>query len=131
MSEEKILRFFHSELGQRLRRSPEVRREFKFSLPVSPELYTEGPSALKKPVPGGDSVLLQGVIDCFFLEDGEYVIVDFKTDAGIPPARAMAHYRPQLEAYAHAVARITGRPVRECVLYLFSTGETASLCPEA
>ncbi len=131
VSEEKILRFFHSELGQRLRRSPEVRREFKFSLPVSPELYTEGPSALKKPVPGGDSVLLQGVIDCFFLEDGEYVIVDFKTDAGTPPARAMAHYRPQLEAYAHAVARITGRPVRECVLYLFSTGETASLCPEA
>ncbi|MEA4824340.1 MAG: helicase-exonuclease AddAB subunit AddA [Clostridiaceae bacterium] len=127
---DKILRFFHSPLGERLRRSADIKREFKFSLPVSPTIYTEGPSALKKPE-GDDAILLQGVLDCCFLENGAYVIVDFKTDAATDKARALARYKPQLTAYAHALTRITGKPVRECVLYLFSTGETASYYPES
>ncbi len=127
---DKILRFFHSPLGERLRKSADIRRELKFSLPVSPDVYTDGLSALKKPE-GDDAILLQGVLDCCFLENGAYVIVDFKTDAATDKARALARYKPQLAAYAHALARVTGKPVRECVLYLFSTGETASFYPES
>ena len=126
---ERIRRFLLSPLGQRMRRSPVLRREFRFSLPVSPAAATEG--RLSAPAPGGDSVLLQGVVDCCFEENGEIVIVDFKTDAHITPAQALERYTPQLAAYAHAVYRITGQRVRECVLYLFSSGETASFTPVA
>ncbi len=118
---QRIVRFFHSELGQRLRRSPELRREFRFSVPVSAALHTHG--TLSPPAPGEDSILLQGVVDCCFTENGEWVIVDFKTDAAASAAQMRARYAPQLSAYAHAVARVTGRRVRECALYLFSTGE--------
>ncbi len=125
---ERIRRFLLSPLGQRMRRSPTLRREVRFSLPVSPAA-AEG--TLSSPAPGGDSVLLQGVVDCCFEENGEIVIVDFKTDARITPAQALERYTPQLAAYAHAVSRITGQRVRECVLYLFSSGETASFTPVA
>ena len=123
----RLVRFFLSPLGQRIRRAGTLLREFRFSLPVSPEAAAGG--ALAAPLPGGDSVLLQGVVDCCFAEDGAWVIVDFKTDALTAPGQALARYAPQLSAYAHAVTRITGLPVRECVLYLFSSGETASFTP--
>ena len=72
-----------------------------------------------------DAVLLQGVVDCFFEEDGELVVVDFKTDRiGRAQIEERAeHYRPQLEAYSMALMRVMGKKVREKVLYFFSVGE--------
>ena len=72
-----------------------------------------------------DAVLLQGVVDCFFEEDGELVVVDFKTDRiGRTQIEERAeHYRPQLEAYSMALMRVMGKKVREKVLYFFSVGE--------
>ena len=72
-----------------------------------------------------DAVLLQGVVDCFFEEDGELVGVDFKTDRiGRTQIEERAeHYRPQLEAYSMALMRVMGKKVREKVLYFFSVGE--------
>ena len=67
-------------------------------------------------------MLLQGVVDCCF-ETGEgLTVVDFKTDrvrGGALAARA-EEYRPQLEAYARALAEITGKPVARRVLWFFS-----------
>jgi hypothetical protein len=70
-------------------------------------------------------VLLQGVVDCFFEEDGELVVVDFKTDriGRAQIAERAEHYRPQLEAYSMALMRVMGKKVREKVLYFFSVGE--------
>jgi len=123
----KLTRFFLSPLGQRLRQSRELHREFKFSLEVDPAVRTDGADALRKP--DGDSILLQGVIDCFFLEDDGWVVVDFKTDYVRPGSKGVLadRYRPQLQAYAHSLSRATGMPVREAVLYLFSTGEALSV----
>ena len=64
--------------------------------------------------------LLQGVIDCCFIERGAWVLVDYKTDANA--AGAIERHRPQLELYAQALAGITGLPVRERVLYLVRAG---------
>ena len=72
----------------------------------------------------GEQVLLQGVVDCFFEEDGQLVLLDFKTDrvrAGEEEAAA-AGYREQLEAYAYALRRITGKPVREKAVFFLRTG---------
>ena len=69
--------------------------------------------------------LLQGVVDCFFEEDGALVVVDFKTDRIAPDALAerAEHYRPQLEAYSLALAQVIGKPVKEKILYFLRRGE--------
>jgi ATP-dependent helicase/nuclease subunit A len=76
-----------------------------------------------------DEVLLQGVVDCFFEEDGALVVVDFKTDR---ITREQLHeraeqYRPQLEAYAAALERVMERPVREKILCFLHLGEEVAL----
>jgi ATP-dependent exoDNAse (exonuclease V) beta subunit len=70
----------------------------------------------------GDRIL-EGVIDLLYRDnDGELVIVDYKTDA-VPAAALDArvdYYRPQMAAYALAIQAATGQPVDRCVL-LFLT----------
>ena len=66
--------------------------------------------------------LLQGVIDCCFMEKGSLVLVDYKTDSASDVPGAMARHRPQLEIYAEALAEITGIPVAQRVLYLVRAG---------
>ena len=113
-----IVRFLRSDLAARIRKNAQtVRREYRFSLlrPVRDFATLDA----------DDAVLLQGVVDCFFEEDGELVVVDFKTDRiGRTQIEERAeHYRPQLEAYSMALMRVMGKKVREKVLYFFSVGE--------
>jgi len=110
---QKITRFFESEIGKRVLKAENVMREFKFSL-LSPaeEYFPEG---------GDDKILLQGIIDCFFEENGELIVVDFKTDrvtADTLEERA-ALYAPQLEAYSNALERITTKRVKDRIIYFF------------
>ena len=72
--------------------------------------------------------MLQGVVDCFWQEADEIVILDFKTDYidGDLQIKA-AHYAPQLRAYAQALSRIYGLSVRKCILYFFSAGQAVEI----
>ena len=112
---EKLLRVFEGPLGARIRGAERVLREFKFSILTPAERYY--------PEAAGERVLLQGVTDCCLFRDGGVSVVDFKTDRVSPGGEAAAgeRYRPQLEAYAEALSRIFGCPVREKLLYFFST----------
>ena len=67
--------------------------------------------------------MLQGVVDCFWIEDGGIVLVDFKTDRTPDgPAAKAAQYAPQLHAYAGALSRMYRLPVKEQILYFFDCG---------
>ena len=83
---------------------------------ASGRLWREVPVAT--PIGSGS---LHGFIDLLFDEPDGLVVVDYKTDAvtaGEAPD-AVARYRLQGGAYAHAVREVTGRPVKEVVfLYL-------------
>jgi ATP-dependent helicase/nuclease subunit A len=72
--------------------------------------------------------IAEGRIDLLFVEDGELVIVDFKTDSvsGAEIDRRAAHYRNQTLVYAWAAQRATGMPVREVVLLFATPGEERS-----
>ncbi len=110
----KIWNFFAGPLGQRLRRSNSLLREFKFSLLAPAEMFFKGA--------GEDQLMLQGVVDCCFEEDGQLVLVDFKTDnvsAPQVPTRAQS-YKTQMEIYSYALQRITGKTVKQRILYFFS-----------
>jgi ATP-dependent helicase/nuclease subunit A len=63
--------------------------------------------------------LQRGAIDLVFREASGWVIVDYKTDrvAGNSVKAKVEHYRPQVESYARAWARLVGEPVREIGLF--------------
>ena len=116
-----IVRFLRSDLAARIRKSKQVEREYRFSLLRPVRDFSS--------LDADDSVLLQGVVDCFFEEDGELVVVDFKTDHVLRAQldERAEHYRPQLEAYSMALTRVMGKKVKEKVLYFFSAGEEVRL----
>ena len=110
-------RFFASETGQRLRAAGTVRREFRFLLLADAQEHFPGAA-------DDDQLLLQGVVDCCFTENGGITVLDYKTDrvtAEEVPERAK-HYRGQLVTYAAALERIFGLPVKRCMLWFLHPG---------
>ncbi len=103
-----LVRFFAQPLGVRLLSSPRVEREWAFTW--------------RRVTPEGGAQLLQGVVDCCFVEDGRWILVDYKTDSAKDAGAAIERHRPQLDIYADALARLTGMPVRERILYLVRGG---------
>lgn len=116
-----LMLFFNSALGQRVMRAKSLFREFKFSLLSPAEKYYD--------TGGDDEILLQGVVDCFFEEEGGLTIVDFKTDyvdSNIIYDKARS-YAPQMEVYAYALNKVTGKTILNKYLYFFALGEAVKL----
>ena len=113
--EEKILNFFRSDIGRRVLAADRVVREYKFSVLEDGSLID---SAL-----AGEQILLQGVTDCCLIENGELTILDFKSDHIKPgqEGEKANYYRGQLDAYARALSKVLGLPVKERILYFFAT----------
>ena len=111
--------FFESSLAERILRSPEVMREKKFTIEVPvAEIYPEAGEAAE-----GEMMMIQGIADCAFLEDGELVIVDYKTDR-LPTEEAFSHkYASQVLLYKRALRECTGYEVKETLLYSFHLGK--------
>ena len=71
---------------------------------------------------GGEKILVQGIIDAYFEEDGELVLVDYKTDRILPGEEKILEerYRTQLDDYAQALERLLKKKVKEKIIYSFS-----------
>lgn len=109
---ERLAALFASPLGQELKQV-QVHREFKFSMLVPAQEYF--------PDAAGEELLLQGVVDCWFDTPEGITVVDFKSDwvdEQTVEQRAR-EYLPQLETYARALTRLTGRPVKRRLLWFF------------
>ena len=74
-----------------------------------------------------ETVLIQGVIDVFFYEDGELVIADYKTDRVENADELIKRYRTQLDYYQRALEQITGVHVKERLIYSFALAREISL----
>lgn len=98
----KIVAFWNTDTGRLLLETPSLRRERQFSLTVG---AGDIPGL---PVPEDETVLLQGVIDCYYETEEGLHIIDFKTDFVRPgkETRAAERYRPQMDAYAAALRLI-------------------------
>ena len=82
----------------------------------------------------GAQSIVQGIIDCFFEEEGELVLVDYKTTGvgseGELAARRegiRARYAMQIDLYRRALEAATGKHVKEAYLYLTNLGETIEM----
>lgn len=111
-----LCEFFASELGVMVRRSSNVLREFKFSVLDDASKYGEGME--------GETVLLQGVVDCAIIEEDGITIIDFKTDkVTSETVNSIAEqYKGQVKAYAQAMSKIYNCKIKSAVLYFFRTG---------
>ena len=118
---EKIVKLFTSPLGCRIRNCQQVLREFKFSILDNSAKYT--------PDTAGEQVLLQGVVDCALIEPDGITVIDFKTDRVTVESlsQVTAQYTHQVLAYAHALERIYGMPVKEVYIYYFQLDRTVSI----
>lgn len=94
------------------------------------DLYKEQPfvlgveaSRLSENFPSGEKVLIQGIIDVYFIEAGEIVLLDYKTDAVKTGEELIRRYKTQIDYYTEALEKITGLKVKEKILYAFALGE--------
>lgn len=119
----KIERLFKASLGNRMINSIKVIRELPFTVELSAtEVYKDLP--IDKYI--DEKIMLQGVIDCFFEENGEYVLLDYKTDY-VEEGQIdiiKERYKLQIDCYARALERISGKKVKAKYIYLFYNGET-------
>ncbi|MCI9582885.1 MAG: helicase-exonuclease AddAB subunit AddA [Clostridium sp.] len=68
-------------------------------------------------------VLIQGIIDAFFEEDGELVVIDYKTDYARNEEILKNRYEAQIRYYERALCQISGKRVRERCIYSYRLGE--------
>ena len=70
---------------------------------------------------------MQGIIDAFFIEDDEIVLVDYKTDRVKTEDVLIGRYKKQLELYGKALESITGKRVKEKLIYSVTLGKSITL----
>ena len=114
----RIADFFAQDIGQRAAKAAKagtLRKEKPFTL---------------KTERGGRGMLVQGVIDCCFEEDGRMILIDYKSNYIDPRkphdeelARIREEYKVQIELYSEAVQKGTGKDVAEAYLWLFASSE--------
>ncbi|RKP55211.1 ATP-dependent helicase [Cohnella endophytica] len=117
--------FCGTALYDRLCRASRVWREVPFTYGMeAAEAY---PAAIE--AGSGETVVIQGVIDCLFEEEDGLVLVDYKTDrlAGSTAMEAAENHRFQVEKYGEAVRNIAGKPVKEAYVYFFEGGHVVRL----
>ncbi|WP_035289648.1 helicase-exonuclease AddAB subunit AddA [Clostridium sp. KNHs214] len=112
----KIIEFFKSSIGKRMLNAEKVYREVPFHMDIkSTEIYKELPKDLYE----GEKIMLQGIIDCYFEENGNIILLDYKTDYVENVEDIKERYKVQIEYYSKALESVTGRRVSEKYLYLF------------
>ncbi len=124
VSPTRIAEFLLSDAGQRLQASDTVRREWPFNVMMRAD---EALTAEEAGEFGGEDLLVQGTIDCCFEENGEWVLLDYKTDRTDDMDALRAHYEKQLHVYALALERITGMRVKEKKLCLLAQGKVLEM----
>lgn len=116
VDQEKLRTFFNSPLAGRIFSAEKVLREMRFLAEVG---KTEIGDFLDLP-DDGSKLVVQGIADCVFIEDGGAVIVDYKSDRVKEPGELAQRYRGQLEIYRRVLGESLGVPVKECLLYSFA-----------
>lgn len=125
-----IIKFFETELGQRLIQTKVVKREIPFSLSLLASEIYKGWEGEDEPI------LIQGMIDCVFEDEYGMVLLDYKTDritdrfkGGFAEAETVLkeRYRIQIDLYTRALEQILKRKVNERYLFFFDGAHTLKL----
>ena len=113
-----IRAFVECDLGQRMKKAAVEGRLFR----EQPFVISRSAAEIEETWDPQERVLVQGIIDAYFLEEDEIILVDYKTDRVRRNEEQMLidRYHTQLEDYAQALQRMTGRKVKEKYIYSFT-----------
>ena len=115
----KIRAFLQTPLAARMAkaaRNNRLHREQPFVLGVdSGEIYPDTECRAQ--------LLVQGIIDVYFEEEDGLVVLDYKTDRVRTADELVRRYQSQLTYYARALSQITGKAVKEKIIYSFALGK--------
>lgn len=114
-----IYQFVTSSIGQRMKEAEEKKllykeRPFVIGLPAR---------IVKSQWESDEMILVQGIIDAYFEEEGQLVLVDYKTDRVDDGSKLVKKYREQLLYYQKALEQVTGKKVKEKIIYSVTLGE--------
>ncbi len=107
------LRFLASDVAKRISKAAKegkLHRETSFFMGVDAK-------RLNPDFPDTEQIIVQGVIDAYWEEDGELVLLDYKTDRVESEEELKEKYHTQLELYAEALTQITYSTVKEKIIY--------------
>lgn len=120
LSDTSLYKFFSSDLGQRLINAKRIERELPFSMLFDGKRVYDT-------LEDGENLFLQGIIDTAFEEDGEWILVDYKTDRVKSGEDLIKRYKIQMDLYKEALQRLTGMPVKACYIYSFRLHDAISI----
>lgn len=126
VSIKKLVHFVQSEIAFRMYqadRRGELYRE-------QPFVYGISADRIRAEFPKEEKVLIQGIIDAFFIEAGKIVVLDYKTDRIGSVEELWNRYETQLDYYEEAISNLMKIPVKEKVLYSYGLEETSSKMTE-
>lgn len=116
ISQEEILGFLNSHVGHRMHQAS-----------VNGKCFAEQPfvlgieaSKVYPEVNSDEMLLVQGIIDVYFEEEDGLVVLDYKTDKVFRAQELVERYHAQLDYYAQALERLTGKRVKEKMIYSFA-----------
>ena len=113
-----LARFLNTPLAARIasaQQRNELHKEQPFVMGIPASRMYEGASE--------ELVLIQGIVDLYWIEDGELVILDYKTDAVSKEQQLTERYKVQLDLYGEALERATGKKTKEKIIYSFCLGK--------
>lgn len=104
--------FLNSGLFERMKKATALYREQSFETELETAMGT---------------LLVQGIVDCYFEENGELVVVDYKTDRVNGPEELRERYHVQLDYYARALSKLTGKNVKEKMIWAARFGQVVKV----
>ncbi|GAA0454736.1 helicase-exonuclease AddAB subunit AddA [Alkalibacillus silvisoli] len=115
-----IMKLFDTSSGQLLLAAEDVRRELPFTMELkATEVYPDWQDV------ADESVLIQGVIDCLIQVNGEWYLLDYKTDTIIGEvddkqiSSLSNRYEVQVDLYRRAIESIWNIELAGVYLYFF------------
>lgn len=120
LSDRSLYIFFNSDIGKRLIASKRIERELPFSM------LFDG-NRVYPDVESGERLFLQGIIDTAFVEDDQWVLVDYKTDRVKSGDELIRRYKIQMDLYKEALETLTNMPVKASYIYSFCLHEAVLL----
>ena len=116
---DKIISFAESRLGRRMTKAAEEKRLYK------ERRFVIGADVIK----AAPKVVVQGIIDAYFEEDGKLILIDYKTDRIKTGEEELLkeRYKTQLDYYKNTLEKLTGMVVSEVYIYSFALDKEIKL----
>ena len=116
---EDMMRFLRTKSGVRMLQAARNRKLYK----EQPFVISVNASEIYQGDLSGEKILVQGIIDVYFEEEDGLVVLDYKTDQVKSRKELAEKYHAQLEYYAHALSQLTGKTVKEKIIYSLALDE--------